>query len=214
MAWVPDSTTAGYLGPILGTGPVLQDDQWDDFLHDVLAGVSGLDPTMVRPRWQVVPPNVPDFKTDWLAFGITETTPDWDPVIYHYDDPSGGYDLLQDHETVVLACIFYGPHCEAYASILRRGLFLDQNRAVFRANSVALVECGPFTHAPELVKQQWLPRVDMNITLRRAVRYHYNVKTILRSEGTISANRPGDDPTTVETTFDTANVEAAVPHEE
>src|SRR5215472_15859820 len=75
MAWVPDSTTAGYLGPILGTGPVLQDDQWDDFLHDVLAGVSGLDPTMVRPRWQVVPPNVPDFKTDWLAFGITETTP-------------------------------------------------------------------------------------------------------------------------------------------
>ena len=205
MPWVPDSTTYGYLGPIPGGPAPLQDDSWDDFLQAVLTGVSGYDPTMVRPRWQVVPANIPAFGTDWMTFGIATTTPDWDPVIVHYDDPTGGYDLLQDQETAELACIFYGPNCEGYASVLRRGLFLDQNRAVFRANSVALVECGPFTHAPELVKQQWLPRVDMTITLRRAVRYHYNVKTILRAQGTITANRPGDDPTTVDTTFDTAD---------
>jgi hypothetical protein len=58
MPFVPDSRTAGYLGP-RDTPQQLVDGAWDDFLHDVIAGTTGLDPTLVRPRWQSEPPNIP-----------------------------------------------------------------------------------------------------------------------------------------------------------
>src|SRR5262249_12507351 len=88
-----------------------------------------------------------------------------------------------------------------------RGLFLDQNRATLRANGVGLVEVTGFTAAPELYREQWRDRVDTTVVLRREVRYDYSVLNILRAKGTITANRPGDDPGTVETDFDTGVAE-------
>ena len=214
MAWVPDSRTAGYLGPRPAPSPTpLQDVGWDDFLHDLIAGVSGFDLTLVHPRWQPVPPALPNFGTDWMAFGITQTTPDYNPAIVHIDDGGDGYDALQEHELVEILCSFYGPNCSRYASITRRGLYLDQNRAVLRANGVGLVEVTAFTASPELIKQQWLDRIDATIILRREVRYDYSVLSLLRAKGTIVSNPQGSTDST-ETDFDTANVVAPSPHTE
>lgn len=212
MAWVPDSRTAGYLGPRPPPAPTpLTDDSWEDFLHDVISGISGLDPTLVRPWWQVVPANHPDFTVNWVGFAIMSTTPDWNPAIIHIDTPDGGYDALQEHEIVEILCTFYGPRGHEYASLFRRGIYIDQNRAVLRANSVGLVEVLPFTHAPELIKQQWRPRTDLRFTLRREIRYDYSVFSILRSKGQIIANPPFSSDDTIESDWDTDDVIAPAP---
>lgn len=197
MAFVPDSTQAGYLGPndpLPPEPPYTTDNPWDDFLHDVIAGVTGLDNTLVRPRWQEEPPLRPDISVNWVAFGATSTTTDWNPAFIHIDTPNGGYDALQQHEEHTILCSFYGPQSEQYCSYLQRGLFIEQNIAALRANAVGLVSISGLTRAAELVKERFWPRVDVSVVLRREVRYNYNVKTILRAVGVINAQAPGKLP--------------------
>jgi hypothetical protein len=191
MAWVPDSTTKGYLGPEPPPAPQPPySDEWEDFLHDVIAGITGLDASLVRPRWQPEPPNLPDFDTDWMAFGVTQTDGDFTPYITHVDEGEG-YDALQEHEVATILCSFYGPNCSRYASYLRRGIYIDQNRYALRSNAVGLVEVTGFTAAPELIRERWLDRVDISLILRREVRYDYAIRTIVRAQGRILANDQG-----------------------
>ena len=187
MSWVPDSRTAGYLGPEQEPrSPV--GDSWEDFLHDLFAGITGLDPTLVRPLWQPEPPNQPEFLIiDWLAFGVVSAELDFDPYVGH--SPSGdgglGQDLLQEHEVDTIQCTFTGPHAERYASYLRRGLYIWQNRAVLRANAVGLVEVTAYQHMPEKITEQWINRVDLDVVLRREIRYNYAVRNVVRAISTV-----------------------------
>jgi hypothetical protein len=190
MPFVGDSRTPGFLGPNPSPHP-LDDENWEDFLHDVIAGVTGLDPTLVRPRWQLEPPNMPDFHTDWVAFGVTDTQIDFAPAIIHIDEGEGR-DLLQEHEMDTVLCSFYGPNAMRYCSYLRRGLFIWQNRAMLRANAVGLVEVGTFTHAPELIREQWHNRIDTSVVMRREIRYDYNVRNIVRAQVDMNTNPPGE----------------------
>jgi hypothetical protein len=185
MAFVPDSRQAGYLGP-QDDPQQLVDEAWEDFLHDVIAGCTGLDPTLVRPRWQPEPANIPTFGTDWVAFGVSSTEVDFNPAVIHVDD-GDGYDILQEHEVDTVLCAFYGPHAGRYTSYLRRGLFVHQNRAALRANAVGLVEVSAPQRAPELIKNQWLNRIDTEIRLRREIRFHYAVRNIVSAQGPITA---------------------------
>lgn len=212
---VPDSRTAGYLGPAAQPAPA-EDNAWDDFLYDLFIGITNLPENLVRPRWQPEPPVQPDVGVDWMAFGTSGTEGLWRAPVTHFPgtaapdgtqaSPDGdGFSLLQEHETSTVLCVFYGPHANATAALLRDGLRIDQNQAVLRAAGAALVECGPFTRAPELFKQQWLNRVDMNVVFRREIRRVYPELNLLRAQGTITSNDPGS--RTVEDQFDTDNVE-------
>jgi hypothetical protein len=207
MPFVTDSRLAGYLGPASPGPEPLEDDSWEDFLHDVFAGVTGLDPTLVRPRWQPEPPLRPDIGVDWLAFGTTATRTDFVPVTYHIADGADGYDAMQEMEELDILLSFYGPNCEKYQSYCRRGLFVDQNQAVFRANAVGMVSTTGFTRAAELVRERWWPRTDMTVTLRREVRYNYNVVNLLRAQVDISASPPSS-TRILQDDVDTANVTA------
>jgi hypothetical protein len=54
----------------------LEGQKLQDFLQQWVAGVAGLDSTLVRPRWQRVPPNIPDFDTPcWAAVGLQRARP-------------------------------------------------------------------------------------------------------------------------------------------
>jgi hypothetical protein len=169
----------------------LEDDDWDNWLHDVFTGICGLPSDMVRPRWQPEPPNRPEIDEDWLAFGVIRKRNDFTPHIEHVDE-GDGYDALQEHEINEVLCSFYGPHSEQYASYLRRGFYIDQNRAACRAAAVGLVEIQDIQSAPEYFANRWWPRNDMSVILRREIRLNYPVRTILRAQGIISAQPPGD----------------------
>ena len=105
-------------------------------------------------------------------------------------------------EELDILCSFYGPNGEKYQSWCRRGLYIEQNVAVFRANAVGMVSTTGFTRSAEFFKERWWPRSDMTVTLRREVRYNYSVLNLLQAHGTITAQPPGRSPTITDT-FDT-----------
>lgn len=203
MTWVPDSTPPGYLGPSTET---IDGTTWEDFLHDVVAGVSGLDPTLVRPRWQPQPPTTPSVNVTWVAFGVMRTDADFEPWINHYGtDPA--HDLLQRMERVTVLCSFYGPLAQETAGVLRDGLYIDQNRAAFRANGVGIIEVEEIVRTADLFREQFRERSDLNLVLRREVRRSYNVLNLVRARGPIIGNDFDGRTVTVEYDTDAATGE-------
>jgi len=180
------SATGGYLVPTEPPAPI-EDDSLDDFLQAMVVAVAGLQATMVRPRWQPIPPKQPPATADWAAIGVTARTPDANAVIVHHPD-GDGYDALQRHETLTILVTFYGPHCHQYAGRLRDGLSIAQNREAMQLLNMGVTGLGDIVSAPELVNQQWIRRADLTFQLRRQIDRNYPVKNLLSAHGTLQAD--------------------------
>lgn len=181
-----DSSTGGYLTPATSPAP-LEGQALNRFLQQVWVGITGLDGTLIRPRWQPEPPAIPPFGTDWMAFGITRRKGDTFTSTIH--DPTGnGNDSVYRQEMLDILCTFYGPDADNYASLLREGLFVAQNREVLQLNNFGLVEVGEAVAVPEIIKDRWTYRVDMRVTLRRSILRTYPVLNILSAEGTVDTD--------------------------
>lgn len=190
--WAADSREPGYLGPS-PTETLLQVD-WENFLQTTVAGIIGLPGYLVRPRWQPNPPPTPDVTVDWAACGITRVTANFEPAIQHYGDATGGlagYDRVRRQEQVTYRVSCYGPHAGDNIFILRDGLYVEQNRPFWRRNAVGLVEAERVEHVPDLFRQQWRDRYDLEILINREVRRVYLVRDLTRSIGTISGDGSG-----------------------
>lgn len=177
------SATGGYLLP--GTSPTpVEGTSFEDFLHDVIAGITGLSGKLMRPRWQDEPPNIPQAATTWAAFGITA----WDPDTYAVERENpvgdGSVDLIR-HETNEILVSFYGPDSSLYAGILRDGLQVSQNRSVLTAAGIGLTRTGSPQQVPSLVKERWQKRIDLPITIRRQILRNYPVLTLLSAHLTL-----------------------------
>lgn len=191
----PDSSRRGFILP--GTGiPFGLDEallgfdegQWtadlptsgqslDDFLQQVVAGVTGLDQSLVRPRWQAEPPTLPPLTTDWAAIGVTKSTPLGFPYAREIVGADGvaGFSQQSDQEEFDLLCSFYGPHADGNAVALRGGLMVHQNRECLQIANIGLITVGGRTRVPTLLKTEYLMRVDTTATFRREVRHFYPV---------------------------------------
>lgn len=187
-AIVPSSAYRGFLDP--GNGAPFEYDQpplgWDDgfwdgpipisgqdldnFMQQIVAGVTGLDPTLVRPRWQQEPPNLPDVGTTWAAVGVSRTTPLGIPAAQELTTPNGnGSSLQQWHEEFELLCSFYGPNAQRAATGLRSGMFVANNREALFLAGMAFVDTGPLMRLPSLTQNLFLGRWDITLRLRRQV---------------------------------------------
>ena len=62
---------SGYLSPSIDTTP--NDAALAITFQNLVAGVTGLPPTLIFPRWQPVPPTMPVPGTDWGAIGSRHT---------------------------------------------------------------------------------------------------------------------------------------------
>lgn len=191
----PDSSVAGFLQP---TQP---EPDWqisagslDDYLQQMVAGVAGLDGSLVRPRWQPEPPNLPDWATDWCATGITRRRPigAYSAQLHDCENDTGGpgHNELQRHEEFDLMCSFYGPNCDVYASNLHDGLQIWQNYAALRLSGMALVEVQETLRVPELIKQRWWDRCDKTLVLRRIIRRNYPILNVLSAGAEIVTDGP------------------------
>jgi hypothetical protein len=168
-----NSTVAGYLSPAASPAP-MDDDVLDQFLHDLIMGVSGLPGEKVLPRWQPEPPTQLDRDTDWMAFGVMGEDPDTYAAMIQGDSSTE----MQRHENIDVLVSSYGAHARANLKLLADGLLLEQNRAVLSANAMGLVQTGNIVTAPTIVKDLWLRRFDMHITIRRLDRRVYPVETV------------------------------------
>lgn len=183
-----DSASGGYLAP--SSDSPAEDDALARQLQAMVVGITGLPGAMVRPRWQPTPPAQPAITVDWAAIGVTRQRPvDHIGAIVHRSDADGGLgaDELQRHEEIELLASFYGPNAQGFASRLRDGLSIGQNREALAAQDIAFVACGEIVHAPELVQTRWRRRADLAVTLRRQITRVYPVRNLTAAEGTIAS---------------------------
>jgi hypothetical protein len=170
-----DSSTGGVLLPS-SPGPQ-SDADLDAIIQQMVVVLTGLQGSLVRPRWQPVTPKMPEPTVNWCAIGVTGIVPDANPAIIHNGDGSGS-DTLYRHEIILILASFYGPAGQQYASQCRDGLWLPQNNSMLRQFNMAFVDADPIRAVPELINQQWRRRYDFTITLRRQVIRTYSILNI------------------------------------
>ena len=188
------SASGGYLAPSTTT---VEDDAFENFIGNAVAGITGLARGFVRPRWQPEPPPHPPIEVDWCAIGITVITADYGVVKLHRPD-GADHDEFQRHETGDLLASFYGPMAYSLASRLRDGLMVDQNREALRAGSVNILECTRMRTTSDLVNERWVRRVDLEISLRRAVLRTYPILNVLSAVGSFETQDGTSQPFIVE----------------
>ena len=190
------SATGGYLTE---TSSPLGITALEDLWHDTIAGITGLSNTLVRPSRQLDPALQPDPLTDWCAFDIMRVSSDPWPDVAHVSTGQGS-DTVVDHDRYEVGAVFYGPSADTLAGLLRRGLYVWQNRSALRAVGIALQSVGDPVTVPELDSLVWRQRVDLSVRFIVESRGNYAVLNLLRSTGSIN----GDDGTPV--AFDTEEV--------
>jgi hypothetical protein len=164
---------------------VLDGQSLEDYVAQVVAGVSGLPGPMVRPRWQAEPPNLPDWGVDWAGVGIMKHRPiGIYPWVGHHPD-GDGYSEMQRHEELDVLVSFYGINADAHAGNFHSGFGVWQNHASLRLVGMALVEVQDGTVNPEFIKQKWHNRVDKPFVLRRIIIRNYPVLNLLSSKGLV-----------------------------
>ena len=194
------SATGGYLTE---TSSPLSITALEDLWHDTIAGITGLDNTLVRPSRQLDPAQQPAPDVDWCAFDIMRAASDPWPDVAHISAGDGS-DMVVDHDRYEVGAVFYGPNADTLAGLLRRGLCVWQNRSALRSVGIALQSVGDPVTVPELDSMVWRQRVDLSARFSVESRGSYAVLNLLRSTGSIN----GDDGTAV--AFDTE--EEVKPH--
>ena len=175
-----NSTTGGPLLPSVSPAP-LEADVLDDFLHDYLVSLTGIDKKNVRPRWQPAPANIPAFGVDWVAFGITNFNRETFAAEEHFTTPTV-YNVFKAHEEFDCLCSFYGPNSASFAALFRDGMQIAQNREVLVINGMNLVASANIVPMPELVKERWLKRYDLSFTIRRIIVRQYDINSLASAQ--------------------------------
>jgi hypothetical protein len=188
----PDSSVDGILQPTQPDPPyqIQPGQSLEDYLQQFIAGVTNLNPTSIRPRWQLEPANLPDLDTNWAACGILTQKP-IGPYSAAIHDPTGdGYDELQRHEEIDYLVSFYGPDSTAHALNLADGLKIWQNVSGLCLVGLSFIECRSTLRVPELIKEQWVERIDQRLIFRRIIRRNYPILNVLLATGTIETDGP------------------------
>jgi len=166
----------------------------DVVFQGVVAGITGLPGSLVRPSFQVVPPVQPGVEVDWCAVHAAVCAPD--DNVYEQENETGDGLIQISHEQLEVLTSFYGPNALTYARRLRRGLAVAQNRFALTALCIAFVGTHAIRRVPEQVNKQWIERQDMPITFRRKVVEVYGVMSLQ-----IAGVRLFDDTKAVDKTF-------------
>jgi hypothetical protein len=167
------SATGGYLNETETAFNV------DHFFHDLIMGLTGIDKTLVRPRWQPAPPVMPLSSVGWCGFGVT--TLNSDDSAYLKESSLGDSASLIRYERYSLLCSFYGLGASNNARKMRDSLEIGQNREVLFLNGLGYVTCTPSTHAPELINDVWYDRYDIEFQFVREISKSYNVLSIIQA---------------------------------
>lgn len=179
------SATGGYLSP--GSPLPPEDAALDAIFQQAIVGITGLDGTLVRPRWQAVVPQQPEPSTNWCAFGITDTGPADFPAVEH-DGIGDGASMLHRHEEITLLASFYGPGASGNAKTLRDGLYLSQNREALQAAGIDLIGTDDIRAAPDLINQQWVRRFDLPLNFRRHAVRTYPILNLLSGDAVLETD--------------------------
>lgn len=171
-----NSSTGGYLAP---GNTILDDKLLDRFLQQLFVGITGLDGTLVRPRWLMTPDNLVPNGDILLTQGIVRRR---DDVVAYQEFREGIGMIVTRNQEFDTLCSFYGELCATYEGILRDGLSLDQNREYINSQGVVLVKVGNPRNTSELFNNHWVKRLDVEITFRRIITRVYPVLSLVAAD--------------------------------
>ena len=175
------SATGGYSQPSF-TQPNPKSPTLTQFIQTVLAGLSNLPGSLVRPKWQPEPPQMLDIKTDWLAFGISSSGADFNAYIAMNAENQTQF---QRQEQIEVQVSIYGPAALDNVELIRDGFQIPQNQAGLLSANMGLVEVTKALHIPELINERFFNRYEMTVILNRQVQRLYPILSILSATGTI-----------------------------
>jgi hypothetical protein len=175
------SATGGPLAP--AASPALLEGQaLNRFFQQWITGIVGIDGQWVHPAFQSEPPNIPDAGEAWIAFRYTRRPSDTFPAIIHRGAGSGS-DELQRHERIDILLSFYdlgtNGQADTLAALFRDGTAIAQNLEPLTLAQMGLVGCGEPIAVPSLLKQRWNYRVDLPLTIARAITRSYPVENLV-----------------------------------
>lgn len=176
-----NSATGGYLRPT-SSQPLPGNLSLEDFIHSVIAGITGFPGNLVRPKWQVNPPKQPDIGIDWIAFGINEIAPDANAYVNLDKD---GNNVLARMEKVQVGIGFYGPNAQENISVFRDGFQIQQNVEALLLANMGFNGISSAVRGPDLVNQRWVERYEVVLTLVRTVQRIYPVLSFASAGGSI-----------------------------
>jgi hypothetical protein len=189
-----DSSTGGILSFATTPAP-LYGQALRRFFQQYFVSLGVIPGTLFFQSWQLEPANTPPVGTDWAALEIRLGKADTFAYFGHVpqdnttDPPTPAYDQFQRHEELMILVAVYGPNSDANAANLRDAIQVRQNLDPLEAQSMCLVETGDMTTVPELVKEQWLYRVDLPVKIRRQIVRQIPVLDVLSADITLNNER-------------------------
>lgn len=186
-----DSSTGGY---VLATSSDPYDQALDRILQQAVAAITGIDPTMVRPRWQVNPPTMPEPEVNWAAVGVSLIDPDHNDYERHVVATDGqgndvSYSQVERDEAMTVLTSFYGPAAMSNAMAWFDGLQVGQNREALKSNGIDLVEVRDAAQVPALLAMKWQRRVDVAATMSRRTDRSFPIRTLASGNGSLDNER-------------------------
>lgn len=183
-----DSSTGGYLQPAPQFPAVPGGVTFTQFLQSVFAGISGIDPTLVRPKWQPNAPKRPSNDQNWLALAVVGDEADANAWVGSVLDGHGNtINTTQRFVELEIQCSFYGPQSKEYMDLTRDGFQVPQNRFVMEAGGLGFFKTDKGHRVPDLLNEVWVDRWEMTYFIRQEILRSYPILTFASASGTIQA---------------------------
>ena len=209
MPYVPQVPNSATGGPIVPVSTTLVDGvALDTILQGFVVGLTGLPGTLVRPRWQLVPPPAPNATTDWCAVGITERYQlGVREISQHYTsypstaspvDPTGdGYTESWEVWFYRVVVTFYGPDSALYGRQMLRNISIAQNLEYLYPYSMQIVRVPQSMRTvSELTNQQFVQRQDIELELTQKIASIWPIENLQQAQITI-IEEDGDGETVI-----------------
>ncbi len=177
------SRTKGFLTPV-GAIPVYDNDL-DTVFRQFIAGVTGLDETLVISLWNGPSLDEPTDETNWCRAGVVSYGGNPGPSIVHKgknpSDPDDGTDVLTWQEELTLQASFYGPKAEFYAALLKFGCMVKQNADQLLDEGIAFASADKTVSKIVTVNNLEMKETVFSLYFRRSVSFTYQVRNIAKS---------------------------------
>jgi hypothetical protein len=168
-------------GPLIPSNLPPYGPDLDHILHDWLAGITVLDNTLIRPRWQPNPPALPAQNVNWLAFGVdTQTIDVYPQSVQNLTDAT-----QTTTERLAISLSFYGPLAQINSAKFRSACYVAQNYESLKTQKIVFTEVSAITRLPELVNTTFYNRCDIQLLLSRQCDITYDIKTLTGASGNI-----------------------------
>ncbi len=171
------------------TEPVPRGLTLEQFIQQLLVGITGIEGSFVRPIWQIEEPNQPTIDKNWISYGIISSQPDANAWVATKETEDEEVVVeSQRHELLNISLNIYGPLAFETAGIIRDGFQIPTNLQALVYAKMGFVEVGTAQRSPDLMGGRWVQRFNMSLFLRRQIVRTYPIPTLISAGGTIYSN--------------------------